>query len=431
MSKINKAFTLVELIASLVIIAIIGLIAVPLVINLIDKVELKSKKQNIDSYGKAIEIALSEYRLDNGKKATNISDLNIKYSGAKVECEIAAVYSDLVFLSECTVGGEEIKDKSTSDGYYHYGDPIAISDAYNTKIIEAINLYKIENNSYPTSLDDLNINLVPANFSCESFTINEDGIYDISKCKIQNYLITSSTSKDGYYHLRNVDYLIGEEIKYKDIDFIVIEDSNLNAKTVTLIKKVPLTVDEVNLYGGVGTENNHVNMYVATRDTDSYYRKPYDKYGYGGVVYYGSETCGYNNGSWNYNGCKTDYNSSDVKYIVDAWSKDILGSGKDYKARILKQEEYDNNCEISMQYGISDSYEVKVPKYTWMSLYNYGIYTGYWMDTKYTGSTNHDMAMYLYYGGGWSGDYNTGYFAGFGGGAAVRPVIEINKSSLK
>ena len=67
--------------------------------------------------------------------------------------------------------------------------------------------------------------------------------------------------------------------------------------------------------GGVGTANNHVNMYVAQDTTLDYYQQAYNYNGYGGMQYYLNETCN----AYGYtSGCINDYSLSEVKYVVDA-----------------------------------------------------------------------------------------------------------------
>ena len=62
----SKAFTLIELIAVLVIMAILALIDTPLVMNIIRKAKTAADKRSIDAYGRSIEIAIAGYLLDTG-----------------------------------------------------------------------------------------------------------------------------------------------------------------------------------------------------------------------------------------------------------------------------------------------------------------------------------------------------------------------------
>ena len=120
--KISKGFTLIELIAVLVIMAIIALIVTPLVLNVVRKAKDSANKRSVDAYGKSIDLAIASYLMDTGEFPTSIDQLTIEYSGKEVICGVAKLNEDSsVYLSECTVGGAEVKDSSTDDGWYHYG----------------------------------------------------------------------------------------------------------------------------------------------------------------------------------------------------------------------------------------------------------------------------------------------------------------------
>ena len=115
-----RAFTLIELIAVLVIMAIIALIVTPLVMTIIRKARIAADKRSIDAYGRSIELAIAGYLLDNGKFPTSIDQLTIEYSGNKVECSTTQLNSDSsVYLTGCTVGGRTVDytygtDKNTT-----------------------------------------------------------------------------------------------------------------------------------------------------------------------------------------------------------------------------------------------------------------------------------------------------------------------------
>ena len=242
----KKGFTLIELIAVLVILAILALIVTPLVMNIIRKARIAADKRSIDAYGRSIELAIATYLLDNGNFPDSISDLTIEYSGDEVVCSTTQLNGDSsVYLSGCSVAGRSLD--------YTYG-----------------------------------------------------------KYEVPTYQA----------------YSIGDEVRYNNVDYYVIKDSETNESIVTLLKKNPLTVEEVNTYGGVGTENNHVNVYNDSSDR-TYYQTAYDQNGYGGVEYYSSETCKYvttqispsSSSTTNVDsGCKTDYADSEIKYIVYAWA---------------------------------------------------------------------------------------------------------------
>ena len=116
MSKKNKkGFTLIELVAVLVIMAIIALIVTPLVMSIIRKAKIAADKRSVDAYGRSIELAIAGYLMDTGTFPTSISQLTIEYSGDEVVCTTTQLNSDSsVYLAGCTVAG-----RSTGD--YKYG----------------------------------------------------------------------------------------------------------------------------------------------------------------------------------------------------------------------------------------------------------------------------------------------------------------------
>ena len=240
----KKGFTLIELIAVLVIMAIIALIATPLVMSIIRKARISADKRSIDAYGRSIELAIAGYLLDTGNFPTEVSQLTIEYSGNKVKCETTQINTDSsIYLAGCTVAGRSVEN-------YTYG-----------------------------------------------------------------------SDKSPTY----TAYTVGDQVTYNGVDYYVIKDSGTKESTVTLLKAEPLSVEEVNTYGGVGTENNHVNMYIPS--TESHYQKAYNQNGYGSMQYYSSMTCGYNGSTWVYDECTNDYKLSSIKYVVDAWSKSKVPSG--------------------------------------------------------------------------------------------------------
>ena len=200
----RKGFTLIELIAVLVILAILALIVTPLVMNIIRKARISADKRSIDAYGRSVEYAIATYLLDNGRFPTSIEELTIEYTGAEVVCSTSKLNSDSsVYLAGCTVGGRSVD--------YTYGREESI-------------------------------------------------VYDA--------------------------YQKGDTVTYNGMNFHVIKDSGTSQDYVTLLLDTPLTATEVNTYGGVGTANNHVNKYVTSNTSASYYQKAYDNKSAGYLAFY-------------------------------------------------------------------------------------------------------------------------------------------------
>ena len=133
--KRGKGFTLIELIAVLVIMAIIALIVTPLVMNIIRKARISADKRSVDAYGRSIELAIAGYLLDTGKFPTEVSQLTIEYSGNEVVCETTQINSDSsVYLAGCTVAGRSVEnytygsDKSPTYTAYTIGNQVTYNN---------------------------------------------------------------------------------------------------------------------------------------------------------------------------------------------------------------------------------------------------------------------------------------------------------------
>ena len=334
--KKRNAFTLIELIATLVIMAIIALIVTPLVMSIIRKARISADKRSIDAYGRSIELAIAGYLMDNGFFPTSIEQLTIEYSGDEVVCTTTQLNSDSsTYLAGCTVGGRSV------EGYTYGSDKSPSYTAYN----------------------------------------------------------------------------VGDEVTYNNVDYYVIKDSGAKESTVTLLKAEPLTTEEVNTYGGVGTDNNLVNKYyVNDDDYPNAYAKAYDINGYGGMVYYESETCYYKGrGNSEQEGCTTDYALSEVKQVVDAWRN--VNALEAIEARLTTYEELSELSEIQYNETSSGAYEYIQLQYNWL----YNNYT-YWTMSQYQDSTSRVWTVGVQ---GWLSFNDIDYIRG-----VVRPVIVLPKSAI-
>ena len=125
-NNIIRGFTLVELLAVIVILALIALITAPVVLNVIENSRDKSYRRSVDLYGKAFEKAIAEYYLDHERDSIStltFEDVKdyIKYEGNDVYCDIKKVNSDkTVYISKCKINNEEsyVMD---GDNYYSFG----------------------------------------------------------------------------------------------------------------------------------------------------------------------------------------------------------------------------------------------------------------------------------------------------------------------
>lgn len=214
--KKNKAFTLIELIAVLVILAIISLIVAPLILNIIRRVKDVANKRSVDGYGRAVEYAMASYQLEHLAYPDTFDKLEIEYKGNKVECKTNRINPDYsIFLSECKVNGRLVKDDKELDGYYHYGILKMTNqeyvDTYGKNLEDALKAYHDEHNEYPSDYTILELSNLDKVVSCD-VDINPDGTVHLTKCKVGNEEVLDENDEDGYYHygeiMTAVKYLV-------------------------------------------------------------------------------------------------------------------------------------------------------------------------------------------------------------------------------
>ena len=278
--KNKKAFTLIELLAVLVVLAILALISIPITIRIINQSRENSYKRSIANYAKALENYIALKNIDNSG-----NDYDLLYNYANDE-DFDKSYSGNRVICDFS------STSNTDDNF---------STLINGKLI----------------LRGCRVNSNDKLYKYENSKVEIQQIYETYKIgkKIQ---VVGDTSGDYYYVIKNSS---------KTEDYVVV------------LKENPLNADEVNLYGGVGTENNHVNLYSHLVGTPTAYREN----GYGGIQYYSSPSCGYT-GSWSKLGCTTSYDESEIKYVVDAWARakfthSELKTVDKYKARLIYFDE--------------------------------------------------------------------------------------------
>lgn len=121
----KKGFTLVELLAVIIIISVIALITVPVITDVLDDAEETTAKRSVDLFAKSFKAAVSESTLngviiktgkfttDDGHTFADLSGktLNVTYNGDAVKCSDIELYSDgNLYLSDCQVGDYELKN---------------------------------------------------------------------------------------------------------------------------------------------------------------------------------------------------------------------------------------------------------------------------------------------------------------------------------
>lgn len=228
------------------------------------------------------------------------------------------------------------------------------------------------------------------------------------------------------------EYAVGEEVsltKHGNEKYNIIW---VGEDYVTLLKQEPLTVDEINLYGGVGTENNHINIHAAPRLREAY--DIGDINHSGAMSYYTSETCGYPANRLVTTGCTASYNSSDVKYVVDNWASDkfekseLVTDSNGYKARLITADELKTigwpSCSTEFLYCELESitpYWIYNDRYLYwtMSPHHKDPWNKVWVVLDNGNITWDSIISYI----------TTNY--SLGKAKVVRPVINLKKSVLE
>ncbi len=159
----------------------------------------------------------------------------------------------------------------------------------------------------------------------------------------------------------------GDLVTYHDNEFYVLEDSSLEQEFVTLLKKEPLTAEEVNAYSADYISQN------------------------GEYPYFESNTCNENTRT----GCKSSYDTSDVKILLEKWTNNFridLKKENGYRVRLITVDEivdklyYNYNYSSPMTfYTITDD----TPSWAYID-------TPFWTMTTYLDAkhNNNDYEVY-------------------------------------
>ena len=243
-------------------------------------------------------------------------------------------------------------------------------------------------------------------------------VVTLKKDSLNKFVNNNKLSIDD--NLFKSTYNIGDEIIHNGIRYYVIKNSTKDDDTVIMIKETPLAVDEVNYYGGVGTENNHVNMYATYNKFAPYYEEAYDENGYGGMDYYSNENCSPISNDNIGTSCTSEYDNSNIKYVVDAWAKDNIDNKRLKSARLITEDEF---------ISLSDTVDISTPtddiiKYKYKSKYEwlYDEKYTYWTMSQYRDLSSSMVIINsdgFVYNSSVSSKLNT-----------VRPVVELYKCTV-
>ena len=238
----------------------------------------------------------------------------------------------------------------------------------------------MDTGSFPTSIEQLTIEYSGDEVVCTTTNLNSDSSIYLAGCTV------GGRSVEGYTYGKEettptptyTAYSVGDHVSYNGVTYYVIEDSDTTNDTVKLLKETPLTkteMDNLNLTGITISEAN----------------------GYGKVQY----------------GSSTDYSTSTVKQIVDAWKITEVKSGDTATARLITTDDLINDFGYEYyENGTEHRYNKVESTPSWV----YGIY--YWTKTQFD-----DLEVWTIKTNGVSNSTKISYEY------MVRPVLELNKSA--
>lgn len=128
MKKMNKkGFTLIELLAIIVILAIIAVITVPIILNIIDEARKGAEKNSVIGYGKAVELAYTQYQYE---KSMGAADADNTHLEASTSSDLSTNVSNGKTI-KIVVGTDTLNLKVDFDGDKVVCDTTATGDAAN------------------------------------------------------------------------------------------------------------------------------------------------------------------------------------------------------------------------------------------------------------------------------------------------------------
>ena len=261
-------------------------------------------------------------------------------------------------------------------------------DAYGRSIELAVASYLLDEGKFPTSIEQLTIEYSGDRVECETTKLNSDSSVYLASCTVAGRDVTGYTYGTEEAAPTYAAYTVGDKVSYNNVTYYVIEDSNATNDTVKLLKENPL----------LKTEMDALNLTDVTIESD-YTGSDY------GIVKYGSTT---------------DYSSSTVKKVVDAWANTAVKSGDTATARLITFEEVHSlgyNEEPTDQCGGCGVIVYPATESTPSWVYNSNYY--YWTMSQKVDSSNVWRVSF---------DGRLTYTSVSSSGM-VRPVLELLKSA--
>ena len=254
----KKGFTLVELLAVIVILAVIALIATPTILGVIEKAKKEAAEQSAYGYIDAIEKQILINETSNSKEQIkdgiyNVSDLEVSYKGEKIKygqvtIEKGKATKTKLCINKYSIDYEESKIKISSNNYCsnEYKIELIIEENKQSKNIgkENSTIFELTDISSMTNVS-CNNGAIP---TIENNTLIINNIYGDTTCKINDNLEETINQLDNTE--TNIIMLNDEEVSdtltIKEKQNVILE---LNGKLIEYIavENIPLIHNNGNL----------------------------------------------------------------------------------------------------------------------------------------------------------------------------------------
>ena len=165
------------------------------------------------------------------------------------------IYINWIYFGSSYIINSSFSFNTTS--YKYYKESKKCIDEYGKSIELAIVSYLLDNGDFPEDVSELSIEYTGNKVVCSTVNLNSDSTVYLSGCSV------GGVNVDGYSYGKkekksaSSSYKIGDVVIYNNVNYYVLKDSDISEQIVTLLKAEPLSVDEVNQYGG-----GHLNRYT-------------------------------------------------------------------------------------------------------------------------------------------------------------------------
>lgn len=257
----KNGYTLIELMATIVIMAIIALITIPIISDVIEDTRFAGAKASAQGYVDAVKnrisLGLLNYESLNGTRTVRDLDSEIEYRGRKIDGGIVTIEADDLKEARLCVSGYSFLyyngfvNKSNSD-YCINGS----KSNFELTVLGDKHMYELVN-QYTFDYDLTGVNMAPAtNVVCNNNavpsivdnTLHIDNIYGPTKCSVDSSVETTFANVDDTTNtiLMIANDSVSNDVILADTSDVVLD---LNGKTIDLTSKTLASAGVLNVNG--------------------------------------------------------------------------------------------------------------------------------------------------------------------------------------